>query len=108
MLNQLGWLSVRQLAAYHSLVLISKIKESGKPVYFEAKFKNPYPRVTRLSIGNQIWVEQKIRNRISKLNFSYRTVCDWNELPRELRLVKKLPEFKDKLKEWTKKNVAVR
>ena len=77
-------------------------------MYFQAKFSKPFPRVTRLSTGNGIRVEQTIRNKISKLNFSYRSVSDWNELPRELRLIQKLPQFKTKLKQWTKENVAVR
>ena len=107
LLNQLGWLSVRQLAYFHSLVLIYKTKQNGKPVYFKEKFSKEFPRVTRLSTGNGIKVEQKIRNRLSKPNFSYRSVCHWNELPRELRVIQKLPEFKRRLKEWTKQNVAI-
>ena len=107
LLNQLGWLSVRQLGVFHSLVLIYKTKQNEKPVYFSKKFGKEFPRVTRLSTGNGIRVDQKVRNNLSKLNFSYRSVCVWNELPREVRTSQTLPEFKSKLKEWTKLNIAV-
>ena len=107
LLNQIGWLSVRQLSVFHCLVLIFKIKQNKKPVYFEEKFGKQFPRITRLSTGNGIRLDQKIRNKISQQNFSYRSVCAWNDLPREMRLIEKLPEFKRRLKSWTKSNIAV-
>ena len=64
-------------------------------------------RDTRLSTGNGIRVDKKIRNQLSKQNFSYRAVDIWNKLPQEIRLFRKLPKFKQKLKEWTKRNVPV-
>ena len=107
LLNQLGWLSVRQLSVYHSILQIFKTKQEKKPAYFNAKFSRQFPRDTRLSTGNGIRVDKKIRNQLSKQNFSYRAVDIWNKLPREMRLVRKLPKFKQKLKEWTKRNVSV-
>ena len=107
LLNQLGWLSVRQLSVYHSLVQIFKTNQEKKPAYFHAKFSRQFPRDTRLSTGNGIRVDKKIRNQLSKQNFSYRAVDIWNKLPREIRLIRKLPKFKQKLKEWTKRNVPV-
>ena len=107
LLNQVGWLSVRQLGVFHSLVLIYKTKQNKKPVYFSEKFGIEFPRVTRLSTGNGIIVDQKVKNNLSKLNFSYCSVCVWNDLPREIRTSQTLPEFKSKLKKWTKLNIAV-
>ena len=107
LLNQLGWLSVRQLVVFHNLVIIFKTKRTNKPIYFEKKFNKEFPRITRLGTGNGIRQEQKIRNKLSQQNFSYRAVCTWNELPREIRLIERLPEFKKKVKEWTRRNIAV-
>ena len=107
LLHQLGWLSVRQLGVYHSLIQIYKTKQTKKPAYFSSKFDREFHRNTRLSTGNGIYVDKKIRNKTSKLNFSYRAVDLWNKLPRDIRFIGKLPKFKYKLKEWRKRNIPV-
>ena len=39
-LHQCGWLSVRQMVHYHSLVLVFKIKAENKPEFFRAHFSS--------------------------------------------------------------------
>ena len=102
---QSNWLVVRP--SVECLVLIFKIKQNKKPVYFEEKFGKQFQRTTRLSTGNGIRLDQKIRNKLSQQSFSYRSLCAWNDLLREIRLIEKLPEFKRRLKSWTKSKIAV-
>ena len=51
LLHQCGWLSVRQLVHYHSLVLAFKVKLHGKPEYFRQHFSAEFPYQTRLATG---------------------------------------------------------
>ena len=52
LLNQLGWLSVKQLVEFHSLTLLFKMISQAKPAYFHDKLNTEFPYPTRLATGN--------------------------------------------------------
>ena len=54
LLDQCGWLSVKQLVEYHSLLLVYKVKAEGKPVYLQQKLCRTFGYNTRLAAGNGI------------------------------------------------------
>ena len=107
LLKQCGWLSIRQLARYHSLLQVYKIKQDRKPEYFFKKFSKNFPYRTRLSTVNGIKQDNNILSDLTKKNFTYRAISDWNLLPAEIRQVPKLPAFKKQLKNWIKQHVPV-
>ena len=72
LLRNCGWLSVRQLVVYHSLLLLFKIKRDKKPVYFYQKFSRQFHYGTRLADSGGIRFDHKVTNEISKENFSYK------------------------------------
>ena len=107
-LNQCGWLSVRQLIFYHGLLLIFKIKLDKKPVYFHQKLSKHFSYNTRLASNNRVKLDQKVTRQLSYQNFLYRFSKYWNELPDELRQTSNVQTFKTKLKQWVKSNVPIK
>ena len=54
MLQQVGWLSIRQMISYHSLILVYKAKQDKKPTYIFNKISTPFHVITRLARSNGI------------------------------------------------------
>ena len=52
MLSQIGWLNVRQMIIFHSLVLVFKTKQDKKPVYLYNKISTRFNVETRLAATN--------------------------------------------------------
>ena len=52
LLNQIGWLSVTQLVAFHSLILVFKIKTESKPAALRLKFRDNFAYRTRQATSN--------------------------------------------------------
>ena len=107
LLNQCGWLSVRQLVRFHSLVLLYKIKTEKSPKYLYDQLSKEYPN-TRLSAGGALLGRKKVRTGTAKRSFLPRTIEDWNGLPNQLRESPNLRVFKLKLKKWIKDNVPIK
>ena len=51
LLSQCGWLSIKQLVFYHTVLNIYKILQSKKPLYLSNKFSRDYPYPTRHVAG---------------------------------------------------------
>ena len=103
-LKQVGWLSVKQLYVYHSLVLVWKIIQSGEPLYLKEKFKRNFSYATRQATSNCLSLSQTPRSVLSKKSFVHNSTTLWNSLPSELRNNRKLLSFKAKLKVWVIEN----
>ena len=69
LLHQCGWLSVRQIVHYHSLLLLFKIKLQGKPEYFQDQFSTQFPYMTRLATGMGIRREEHNLHDVTKTSF---------------------------------------
>ena len=54
LLLQCGWLSVRQLAMYSSVMLVYKAMQAGSPEYIRGMFSNDYGRITRQALWGMI------------------------------------------------------
>ena len=107
LLNQCGWLTVRQLAVYHSLNLIYKTKRDEKPVYFHLKFSEHFLYTTRFACGNKIKFEMNVKKKLTEQNFTYKTIKIWNDLPIEIRQAETLTDFKNQVKVWIKLNIQI-
>ena len=104
-LRQVGWLSVRQLSAFHCLTMVFKIKRSGMPLYFARIFGRAFPRETRYGSQNAINIQSRVASNLSRHNFTYRAAVLWNSLPGELRMMDSFSTFKEKTKDWVRANV---
>ena len=117
-----GWMSVRQLLAYHSLVLLQKTMASQKPVYLYKKITSgghfPYKTrqasecppgfsftVTHPADSGTIRHEPGTKLGLSKQGWCWKSVELYNTLPTDLRLERKMPSFKKRLKDWVGLNI---
>ena len=107
LLLQCGWLSVRQLATYHSLNLIYKTKRDTKPKYFYDKFTPEFAYKTRLAQGNSIRSNEKVTKTLTQQNFTFKTIKIWNELPIDIRTESSELKYKRKVKAWIKLNISI-
>ena len=107
LLDQCGWLSVKQLVAYHSLVLVFKIKSDKKPVYLADRLDTNFSYNTRLAEGNGIRVNRRLKSDLHQKSFIPRSTKLWNSLPPHIRLSPKVTSFRGKLKSWIKSNIEI-
>ena len=105
LLQQCGWLSVRQMVFYHTMVQVFKIKQDGKPVYLYNKLSQAFNYRTRLASSNGIRETEKIKSDLRKKGFVHRSTLQWNSLPLSLKNEKKQSKFKNDLRSWVKENV---
>ena len=102
MLQQVGWLNVRQLIVYYSLVLLYKARLEKKPAYIYERISSPFNVNTRLANSNGIRDDMSRKSGIAKKSFFPRTVAQWNRLPPDLRSISNLKKFKLRLRQWIK------
>ena len=107
LLNQVGWLSVRQLVAFHSLILVFKIKTENKPAALKLRFRDNFVYRTRQATSNELVRCETPRTETSKKAFVCSSTIMWNTLPPQLRKTEKLEKFKLELKKWVKTNVKI-
>ena len=107
LLRHCGWLSVRQLAFYHSVMLIYKTITTKYPKYIYTKLQTQFPYNTRLAQTESVRMgpEFKSKLELTERSFMVRATSDYNLLPPELRKVPKLENFKKKLKLWVMENI---
>ena len=97
MFEKLGWMSVKQLIAYHTLLAVYRVRQSQEPEYLARELMRDNNR------GNII--VQNSRLGLYKNSFVPRGSTLWNKLPRELRNITKIGNFKQKLRKWVEDNV---
>ena len=107
LLSQCGWLSVRQLVFYHSVILIHKTMLTTYPKYIYSKLSSQFPYNTRLAESDSVRMgpEFKSKLEITEKSFMNRSTVSYNKLPAELRKISKLELFKKKLKVWVLANI---
>jgi hypothetical protein len=105
LLLQCGWLSVKQLAEYHSLVLVFKTKMEQKTVFLSKIVSRTFNCRTRASSTGSLVMNQKISGDISRDAFISKSTRMWNTLPPQIKQAESLQKFKWKLKLWIKENV---
>ena len=109
LLRQCGWLSVRQLTFYHSVILIYKTLQISCPKYIYSKLSSEFPYNTRLSQSDSVRMgsEFQCKLELTEKSFMNRATLQFNKLPAELRQTEKIETFKRKLKTWVLENYKV-
>ena len=91
LLLECGWLSVREMSFYHSVVQLWKI----------FTFKKPENMFKKIQIDENLDANTSTpRLQFTTYGYRWRSVENWNQIPREIREVKSLPSFKRKLRLW--------
>ena len=107
LLRQIGWLSVKQLVVYHSLLLVFKINRDGKPGYLSEKLKKDFSYRTRQATGNCLVVQGTPDSDNTKTAFVHRTTIMWNNLPLNVRKIQVFLKFKHEVKNWVMRNIEI-
>ena len=124
LLKTCQWMSVRQLMAYHSLVLLHKTLINKAPQYMHDKvtaggdfaYKTRQtatcPEGFSFSVQHPTdsgTVRQVPGNKLgmSKQGWCWRSVELYNRLPSSIRLENKLQNFKKRLKSWIEVNISI-
>ena len=107
-LKQCGWMSVSQLAFYHSVLQVYKTRQSRQPRYLYRMHNSwAYPYRTRQAENNLVRVLSKPKLEITRDSFRWRAANCYNQLPTEIRASSKVERFKKLVKSWIMENVAI-
>ena len=109
LLKNCGWLSVRQLVMYHSILIVFKAIQAACPKYLYNKLSCDFPYNTRLALSESVRMGPAFRCKLelTEKSFMNRATMSFNQLPAEIRQCSKLDIFKKKLKVWVVDNCRV-
>ena len=103
LLDKVGWLSVRQLILYHTVIQAHKTLITGVPKPLYQSLSGTYPRNTRNAAVGQI---RQGNNFSSSSTFKYRAMQGYNSVPVSVR-TGSTATVKRKLKQWIKTNIPI-
>ena len=101
----MGWLPVRELVMYHSLLQAKKTMETESPAYLHMKLVGEKsaeePRYnTRQRVGGQM-SHDPLRLELTRKSWRWRVKGLWSQLPTEIRgITGNIKSFKTELKKW--------
>ena len=115
LLRQCGWLSVRQLCVYTSLVELQKVVINKEPRYLYEKLtggsegrthgtRQNYMCVNGVLEPNGSLISAPARLDITKSSWRWRTVLLYNELPAAYRMETDIKQYKCYVKKWVSQN----
>ena len=107
-LDRVGWLSIRQLVYYHTVLQAHKTICSGKPIILSKELTTSYPYRTRSATMGQIRFGDNffVNSSIMNASFKNRAVHWYNAVPSSVR-TGSIGSVKRKLKEWILKNIPI-
>ena len=109
LLSQCGWLSVRQLAMYHTVVLVYKVLQNRAPRYLHGMFSRNYLVKTRLADKELLKPSDADSPTLEliKNSFRWRAMEQYNLLTLEIRNSPSITKFKVLAKKWIIENIPV-
>ena len=107
LLLQCGWLSIKQLVQYHSLLQIYKTKKNQRPGFLHERLSMNCRYKTRLIATQGIKTDNSIKSDLAKQNFTYFAIKTWNDLPPHIRQSNNLNPFKKDVKSWVRNNISI-
>ena len=107
LLKECGWLSVHQLAVYHSVVLVFKVIKSKSPMYLHTMFSVEYMYKTKQADNVLLRKTKGSGLELSHDSFRWRAARGFNALPLEVRNLTTLEAFKKETKLWIKSNISL-
>ena len=109
LLKQCGWMSVRQLVQYHSILQVQKVLKAGTPLYLSSKLTTDHPYPTRQATtgGIRLTGNNSGLSSLAQKSFLGRAPNTLNSIPAEIRTAPSLLVFKKKLQVWIQQNVPI-
>ena len=105
LLHQCGWLSVHQLAVYHSVVMVYKVMQTESPRYLFSMFSNKYNCDTRHARRALLRPTRDCELELSEESFRWRAARAFNALPLSVRNASSMKTFKIEVKKWVRENI---
>ena len=100
--------SMNQLAFYHSVLLVFKVRQSREPRYLNNMHTSwSYSYTTRQAENGLIRVVQKPKLELTRESFRWRAANSYNQLPANIRTCTKVELFKKMVKTWTMENIPI-
>jgi hypothetical protein len=103
LLDRVGWLSVRQLVFYHTVLQAHKTLKTGQPKPLHQSLTGDYPYTTRGAASGQIRQDSSFS---SQSTFKFRAMQYYNSVPVSVR-VGSTATVKRKLKQWINTNIPI-
>jgi hypothetical protein len=107
LLHQCGWLSVHQLAVYHSVVMVYKVMQTESPRYLFSMFSNKYNCDTRHARRALLRPTRETDLELSEDSFRWRAARAFNALPLPVRNSSSMKSFKIEVKKWVRENILL-
>ena len=97
MFDKLGWMTVQQLIAYHTLIAIYRIRQSKEPEHLS-------DILTKDNRYGHIIMKNTVLG-LYRNSFVFRGTLLWNRLPETLRKLDNIGKFKKNIRNWVESNV---
>ena len=98
MFDEIGWLTVRQMVVYHTLLTVHSIRISKQPEYLSKLLLNENHN------GNII--VSNVQLGLLRNSFAFRGAISWNKLPRMIRLEESKTKFKNDVRRWVQEQIS--
>ena len=108
LLTRVGWLSIRQLVHFHTVLQAFKIISAGKPAITQETISTQHPCKTRNAANSRIRFGETFRAESSLLgtSFKYRAVKWYNQVPVQV-FKGSLATVRCNLRNWVQENVPI-
>ena len=109
LLAECGWMSVRQLAVYQTVLSVQKIVTSGKPEHMHLAMSSVHPVRTRQATSGDIRLGENFSSKLGLVrdSFRYRGAELYNSIPASIKQARSIVTMKIRLKEWVISNVPI-
>ena len=107
LMESCGWLSIKQLVVYQTVIMIHKTLKNKSPGYMFNRLNMEHSYRTRQ--GGGVRQDETFRS-ISSLprgSFRFSGSHDCNLIPASIRAINCISTFKVKLKQWVKRNISL-
>ena len=101
LLKRVGWMSVRQLVYFHTVLQAHKTITTGLPRPLHAALTTDHPYKTRSATSGHIRLGETCTN-----TFKYRAMTTYNSVPNKVK-TGSIQTVKRKLKQWVLENVPL-
>ena len=116
LMQQCGWLSVKQLLIYYSLVLLHKVFKYQTPVYLYQKISSgvPPPNTRQAAATSEALEALGVHSQpsvpscdldLTGKSWCWSSVSWYGQLPLSIKSEKREKAFKTRLKDWVSKNI---
>lgn len=101
-----GWLSIHQIGAYQSLVLLWNTTRCDHSIYWSKRIlSEANSRPSRRRVEGGLSTCRTVRLDGTKDSWRWQAVSLWNRLPVIIRCELSISKFKAKVKEWVRNNI---